>query len=208
MAKTTKTLHGLAIFTPSSCSFALHRDQPWPSYVWRSWCTLHLLACQVRVTVGDSGLCCCVCVTSCERWLTPLFVEEEVRYDLALKTCTRTRRVSGSIRPNTRQYIFLELIHVYVILSSLSSTLSSILATRPADWAWIRPGRLDNWNLQPPGRCFNPFTAPAYKIFGLKDARTRLQTVYFPVLWYLFFQCYEFWWKSFHTPMRKRKQNA
>ena len=26
---------------------------------------------------------------------------------------------------------------------------------------------------------FNPFTAPACKISGLKDARTRLQTVYF-----------------------------
>ena len=25
------------------------------------------LACQVRVTVGDTGLCCCVCVTSFER---------------------------------------------------------------------------------------------------------------------------------------------
>ena len=36
--------------------------------------TLYLLACQVRVTVGDSGLCCCVCVTSFERLLTPLFV--------------------------------------------------------------------------------------------------------------------------------------
>ena len=29
---------------------------------------------------------------------------------------------------------------------------------------------------------FNPSTAPAYKISGLKDARTRLQIVYFPVL--------------------------
>ena len=29
----------------------------------------------------------------------------------------------------------------------------------------------------------NPFTAPACKISGLKDARTHLQTVYFPVLW-------------------------
>ena len=28
----------------------------------------------------------------------------------------------------------------------------------------------------------NPFAAPACKISGLKDARTRLQTVYFPVL--------------------------
>ena len=29
----------------------------------------------------------------------------------------------------------------------------------------------------------NPFTAPACKISGLKDARKHLQTVYFPVLW-------------------------
>ena len=29
---------------------------------------------------------------------------------------------------------------------------------------------------------FNPFIAPACKIYGLKDAQTRLQTVYFPVL--------------------------
>ena len=34
------------------------------------WCSL--LACQVRVTVGDSGLCCCVRTTSFERLLTPL----------------------------------------------------------------------------------------------------------------------------------------
>ena len=27
------------------------------------------------VTVGDSGLCCCVCVTSFECWLTPLCVD-------------------------------------------------------------------------------------------------------------------------------------
>ena len=29
---------------------------------------------------------------------------------------------------------------------------------------------------------FNPFAATACKISGLKDARTRLRTVYFPVL--------------------------
>ena len=28
-----------------------------------SLCTLYLHACLVRVTVGDSGLCCCTCVT-------------------------------------------------------------------------------------------------------------------------------------------------
>ena len=32
-----------------------------------SLCTLYLHACQVRVTVGDSGLCCCTCVMSIER---------------------------------------------------------------------------------------------------------------------------------------------
>ena len=32
-------------------------------YLWWSLCTLHLHACQVRVTVGDSSLCCCTCVT-------------------------------------------------------------------------------------------------------------------------------------------------
>ena len=29
-------------------------------YLWWSLCTLYLLACQVRVTVGGSGLCYCV----------------------------------------------------------------------------------------------------------------------------------------------------
>ena len=36
---------------------------------------LYLRACQVRVHVGDSGLCCSVCVTSLECWLTPLCVD-------------------------------------------------------------------------------------------------------------------------------------
>ena len=37
--------------------------------------TLYLLVCQVRVTVGDSGLCSCLCVMSFECWLTPLLVD-------------------------------------------------------------------------------------------------------------------------------------
>ena len=37
--------------------------------------TLYLHASQVRVTAGDSGLRCGACVTSFERWLTPLCVE-------------------------------------------------------------------------------------------------------------------------------------
>ena len=31
-------------------------------YLWWNLCTLYLLACQMRVPVGDLGLCCCVCV--------------------------------------------------------------------------------------------------------------------------------------------------
>ena len=43
------------------------------SFLSVSWCTLYLHACQVRVAIGDSGLCCCVRVTSFEYWLPPLF---------------------------------------------------------------------------------------------------------------------------------------
>ena len=35
-------------------------------YFWWCSCTMYLLVCQVRVTVGDSGLCC-VCGASFER---------------------------------------------------------------------------------------------------------------------------------------------
>ena len=44
-------------------------------YIWWSFCSLYLLACQVRVTVGGSGFCCCVCVMSFERESTPLFID-------------------------------------------------------------------------------------------------------------------------------------
>ena len=33
---------------------------------------------------------------------------------------------------------------------------------------------------------------PHHVISGLKDARTRLQTVYFPVLQHIYFHCYAF----------------
>ena len=36
-------------------------------YLRWSFCTLYLHACQVRVTVGNSSLCCCSCVTYFER---------------------------------------------------------------------------------------------------------------------------------------------
>ena len=44
------------------------------THLWWSLCTLYLLACQVRVTAGDSGLCCCVHVASFECQLIPLVI--------------------------------------------------------------------------------------------------------------------------------------
>ena len=38
-------------------------------------CTLYLLAFQVRVTVGDAGVCCCARMTSFERCIAPFFVD-------------------------------------------------------------------------------------------------------------------------------------
>ena len=44
-------------------------------YLWWIVCTLYLHACQVRVTVGDLGLCCCTCVTYFKCYLTPRSVD-------------------------------------------------------------------------------------------------------------------------------------
>ena len=54
--------------------------------------------------------------------------------------------------------------------------------------------------------CINPFTAPACKLSGLKDAQMHMQTVYFPVLYLIYFQCYVFLWNSIRMPVWKRKQ--
>ena len=49
------------------CWASYFERQIWTMYLWWSLCTSHLHACQVRVTVGDSGLCCCTCVAYFER---------------------------------------------------------------------------------------------------------------------------------------------
>ena len=66
-------------------------------------CTLYLYACQVnRVTVGDSGLCCCACVMSFERQLTPSCVDSinfcpcRVHYMLFLLLRSPSRTFFGS----------------------------------------------------------------------------------------------------------------
>ena len=47
----------------------------WHRYLWWSLCAVYLHACQVRVTVGNSGLCCCTCIMYFECQLTPLCVD-------------------------------------------------------------------------------------------------------------------------------------
>ena len=53
----------------------------------------------------------------------------------------------------------------------------------------------------------NPFTVQACKISGLKDARTRSKEYVFRSC-NIYFQCYAFWWKFFHMPVRKRRQKG
>ena len=54
----------LAVFSFSAADYHTPKqyqtNQCLRKYLWWNKCTLYLLACQVRVTVGDSGLCHCV----------------------------------------------------------------------------------------------------------------------------------------------------
>ena len=67
-----------------------------------SLCTLCLYACQVRITVGDSGPCS-ACVTSFEHRLTPLCIDStralwasfSVRFDTDRQTDSQTIYVGG-----------------------------------------------------------------------------------------------------------------
>ena len=52
-------------------------------HLWWSLCTLCLHACQVRVTIGDSSLCCCTCVMYLEHQLTPMCVDSLYKCILA-----------------------------------------------------------------------------------------------------------------------------
>ena len=58
---------------------ALVHNQPTRELISELWwrlCPLYLHTCQVRVTVGDSGLCCCTRVTYFQHKLTPLFFDD------------------------------------------------------------------------------------------------------------------------------------
>ena len=47
------------------------------SYLWWSYVRPSVYTHARWITVGESGLCCCICVTYFERWLTPLRVESD-----------------------------------------------------------------------------------------------------------------------------------
>ena len=69
----------------SSCFFIL---RIYPS---GGFCTVYLHTCQVRVTIGDSGLCCCTCAMDFECTLTPVCVDSffvffYVRFDMFITT--------------------------------------------------------------------------------------------------------------------------
>ena len=53
---------------------------------------------------------------------------------------------------------------------------------------------------------FNPYTAAACKVSGLKDARTRPETVYFSVRYHIYFRCYHFYENPPHMRVRKKKK--
>ena len=73
---------------------------------------------QVRVTAGDSGLCCCVCVTSFERRLSPFFV------DLAMRR--RMLLLWKCALPNG------------IIAGSSSSSIIAILVVLEARVGWVK----------------------------------------------------------------------
>ena len=57
-------------------------------YLWWSLCTLYLLACLVKGTVVDSGLCCCVCVTSFQRYYLPcVLISHELSCPRSVSDC-------------------------------------------------------------------------------------------------------------------------
>ena len=58
-------------------------------------CTLHLFTQMPgeKVTVCDSGLCCCACVASFKRWLTPLYVASDRRQDVCMSSVVSVKRI-------------------------------------------------------------------------------------------------------------------
>ena len=83
----------------------------------------------VRVTVGDSGLCCCSCVTYLELLLTPFVLI------LLLQCCFTSTETISTIRdgePRTATSAFTQLCDDFIITVTLTQcyTLSKITSSQ------------------------------------------------------------------------------
>ena len=94
--------------------------------LWWSSCTLYLHACQVRVTVGYSGLCCCTCVMYFKCWLTPLFVDQTHAHSLFLSLS----------HTHTHTYTYTHT-HIYTHTHTQHALTCSCPWCRwPSPWSW------------------------------------------------------------------------
>ena len=117
-------------------------------YFWWSLCTLYLLACQVRVTVGDSGLCCCTCDTYFERQLTFLCIE-------SAKTAYRELRISS-----IRHCLSADATKTLVVF--LCYVTAGLLQRNPSSLLVIKTG--------------TRFSASAYALLAFDLSKNQLQT--------------------------------
>ena len=125
-------------------------------YLWWNLCIMYLFACQVRVSIGGSGLCCCVCVTSLERLLTPLF--GEIKRECVYSVCAGTEEavlLSGGEQGVTVQFSHRVNLLIWLVTQKyskllLTPTLLPCLTLPshphhhhppPATWLWVTGGK-------------------------------------------------------------------
>ena len=103
--------------------------------IWLHLHILYLLACQVRVTVGDSGLCC-VCVASFDHLLTPLCADSA--HALWASFCFRLFTWDSALESTFKSSIVRSnLYHLHSTSNILASTRSNILV--PPDLTYSLP---------------------------------------------------------------------
>ena len=137
-------------------------------HLWWSLCTLYLLACQVRVTVGDSGLCCCTCyvfralINSLVCWR-----EEDVRDTHQVTECVLVNKLPTEtesciqdvqagfvsvegIKPNPARELFLRCAHVFTSVAGgfwrhrTLSTEQSLISALDI-WLWDSACSASHW---------------------------------------------------------------
>ena len=76
---------------------------PWVEHLVEFVYVLYWLVCEMRVTEGDSGRCCCVHATSCDCWLIPLF--------MSLSDLQKTKQNKKQQKTSLFKYIQWHFIH-------------------------------------------------------------------------------------------------